>query len=150
MVTIQVKRNVKLPVEKSILILAAQKALDMATVADKSDLGIVIGNDVLIRRLNLKYRDVDSSTDVLSFPSGEVDPDTSDLYLGDVVISLPRAQFQASAEGHPLADELQLLVVHGTLHLLGYDHEDTKDKKLMQAAQDNILEQLGLNLSITL
>jgi probable rRNA maturation factor len=150
MVTIQVKRNVKLPVEKSILILAAQKALDMATVADKSDLGIVIGNDILLRQLNLKYRDVDSSTDVLSFPSGEVDPDTSDLYLGDVVISLPRAQFQASAEGHPVADELQLLVVHGTLHLLGYDHEDTKDKKLMQAAQDNILEQLGLNLSITL
>jgi probable rRNA maturation factor len=150
MVTIQVKRNVKLPVEKSILILAAQKVLDMATVADKSDLGIVIGNDILLRQLNLKYRDVDSSTDVLSFPSGEVDPDTSDLYLGDVVISLPRAQFQASAEGHPVADELQLLVVHGTLHLLGYDHEDTKDKKLMQAAQDNILEQLGLNLSITL
>jgi probable rRNA maturation factor len=150
MVTIQVKRNVKLLMDKSILLRAAQLVLEMTKTADKSDLGIVIGNDTLLHRLNLKYRQVDSTTDVLSFPSGEVDPDTSDLYLGDIVISLPRAQDQASTEGHPLADELQLLVVHGTLHLLGYDHADIKDKKVMQVAQDNILSQLGLTLSNTL
>ena len=90
---------------------------------------------------------MDAPTDVLSFPSGEVDPDTSSLYLGDVVISLPRAQEQASAEGHPLADELQLLVVHGILHLLGYDHEESKDKKRMRDMQDKILKQLGLDLT---
>ncbi len=150
MVTVQVKRTIKLPVEKSILIQAAQKVLEYAKVADRSDLGIVIGKDALLHRLNLKYRQVDSATDVLSFPSGEVDPDTSDLYLGDVVISLPQAEAQASTESHPLADELQLLVVHGTLHLLGYDHADAKDKKQMQRAQDAILQQLGLSLSITL
>ena len=150
MVTIQVKRNIKLPVEKSILIQAAQKVLEFAKIADKSDLGIVIGSDTLLHRLNLKYRQVDSPTDVLSFPSGEVDPDTSDLYLGDVVISLPRAQSQAASEGHPLVEELQLLVVHGTLHLLGYDHAQAKEKKSMQVAQDKILGQLGLKPSITL
>jgi probable rRNA maturation factor len=147
MVTLQVKRNVKLPVEKFILVRAAQLVLEMSKAADKSDLGIVIGNDALLHRLNLKYRQVDSPTDVLSFPSGEVDPDTSDIYLGDILISLPRAQDQASTEDHPVADELQLLVVHGTLHLLGYDHVDIEEKKRMQVAQDNILSQLGLNLS---
>ncbi len=150
MVTIQVKRNIKLPVEKSILIQAAQKVLEFAKIVDKSDLGIVIGSDTLLHRLNLKYRQVDSPTDVLSFPSGEVDPDTSDLYLGDVVISLPRAQSQAAMEGHPLVEELQLLVVHGTLHLLGYDHAEAKEKKSMQIAQDKILGQLGLKPAITL
>jgi probable rRNA maturation factor len=147
MVTLQVKCNVKLPVEKFILVRAAQLVLEMSKAADKSDLGIVIGNDALLHRLNLKYRQVDSPTDVLSFPSGEVDPDTSDIYLGDILISLPRALDQASTEDHPVADELQLLVVHGTLHLLGYDHVDIEEKKRMQVAQDNILSQLGLNLS---
>jgi probable rRNA maturation factor len=150
MVSIQVKRNIKFHAEKTSLIQAAQKVLEFAKVGEKSDLGIVIGNDALLHRLNLKYRQVDSPTDVLSFPSGEVDPDTSELYLGDIVISLPQAELHASTEGHPLVDELQLLVVHGALHLLGYDHVDAKDKKMMQAAQDNILHQLELNLSIKL
>jgi probable rRNA maturation factor len=147
MITIQIKRNIRLPVNKSILVHAAQLALEMTETDNKSDLSIIIGNDALLHQLNLKYRQVDSATDVLSFPSGEVDPDTSDLYLGDIVISLPRAEEQASTEGHSLADELQLLVVHGTLHLLGHDHAEVKDKKMMQLAQDHILKQLGLNLS---
>jgi probable rRNA maturation factor len=146
MVTIQVKRSVRLPVEKSILLWAARITLELTGSGDNSDLSIVIGNDALLQGLNLKYRHTDAPTDVLSFPSGEVDPDTSTLYLGDVVISLPRAQEQASAEGHPLAEELQLLVIHGTLHLLGYDHEETTDKQKMQVIQDAILKNLGLSL----
>lgn len=132
--------------DKSILVHAAQLALKMTETDNKSDLGIVIGNDALLHQLNLKFRQVDSATDVLSFPSDEVDPDSSNLYLGDIVISLPRAEEQASTEGHSLADELQLLVVHGTLHLLGHDHAEVKDKMRMQLAQDHILKQLGLNL----
>ncbi len=146
MVTIQVKRNVKLPMDKTILLRAAQITIEATETNEKAGLSIVIGNDNLLHELNLKYRHIDTPTDVLSFPSGEVDPDTSDVYLGDVVISMPRAQEQASTEGHPLAEELQLLVVHGTLHLLGYDHAETKDKKRMQVTQDKILKQLGLTL----
>jgi probable rRNA maturation factor len=146
MVTIQVKRSARLPVEKSILLRAARITLASTGTDKNADMSIVIGNDDLLQNLNLKYRKTDATTDVLSFPSGEIDPDTSMLYLGDVVISLPRAQDQAAAEGHPLAEELQLLVVHGTLHLLGYDHEETKDKKKMQVTQDAILKQLGLGL----
>ncbi|NJD57854.1 MAG: rRNA maturation RNase YbeY, partial [Anaerolineae bacterium] len=144
MVTLQVKRNIRLLVEKSKLLQAAQLTLDMAELAQKAELGIVIGNDEFIRSLNKKYRQVDAPTDVLSFTAGEVDPDTSDLYLGDVVLSLPRAQEQANTGGHLLVEELQLLVVHGSLHLLGYDHVEASEKNKMQAAQDKILGELGV------
>ncbi len=147
MVTIQVKRSVRLTADKSILLRAAQLTLDLTNTANGSDVSIVVGNDALLHRLNLKFRNVDSTTDVLSFPSGELDLDTQAYYLGDIVISLPRAQEQAASEGHPLVDELQLLVVHGTLHLLGYDHMETVDKVKMQAAQNDILKQLGLKLT---
>jgi len=150
MVTIQVKRSVRLLVDKSILLRAAQLTMDLTNPSNKSELSIVVGNDALLKSLNLKYRNVDATTDVLSFPSGEVDPDTQAYYLGDIVISLPRAQEQAATEGHPLVDEMLLLVVHGTLHLLGYDHMEPADKVKMQSAQDNILKQLGLKLTTIL
>jgi probable rRNA maturation factor len=150
MVTVQVKRNVRCLVDKSILQRAAQLTLALTNSADKSDLSIVIGNDALLQKLNYKYRHIEAPTDVLSFPSGEIDPDMSAIYLGDIVISLPRAEYQSTKESHPLVDELQLLVVHGSLHLLGYDHAELADKKMMQVAQDKILVQLGLNLSNTL
>jgi probable rRNA maturation factor len=147
MVTIQVKRNVRLPVEKSILLRVARITQDATKVPENVDVSIVISDDDLLHELNLNYRHIDAPTDVLSFASNEIDPDTAIRYLGDVVISLPRAQEQASAEGHPLAEELQLLVVHGMLHLFGFDHEETRDKKKMWAIQDEILKQLGLSLT---
>ncbi len=150
MVTIQVKRAVRLPLDKSLLVLAAETTLNLASPVRNADVSIVIGNDALLKKLNHRFRGVDATTDVLSFASGEIDPDTRDEYLGDVIISQPRAEDQALTEGHPLADELQLLVVHGVLHLLGYDHLDPDDKKSMQAAQDKILAALGVNLVINL
>jgi probable rRNA maturation factor len=150
MINIQVKRSVKLPVGKSILINAAQVTLDMENAVYGSEITIVVGNDALLRQLNRKYREIDAATDVLSFPSSEPDPDTQSLYIGDIIISLPRAQEQASSGGHSVAEELQLLVVHGTLHLLGYDHLEPADTGKMQAAQDKILGQLGVTLKITL
>jgi probable rRNA maturation factor len=149
MINLQVKRNIKLPVEKSTLLLAAQVTLDFGNVSG-SDVSIVIGNDEFLKKLNRKYRNVDAATDVLSFPSSELDPDTGSIYLGDVVISLPHAEAQAQAGGHPLVDELQLLVVHGILHLLGYDHLERVDKEKMQFAQDRVLYQLGVRLVSTL
>ena len=146
MVNLQVKHNVMLPMDRSILSRAAELTLEFTQKNKQSGLTIVIGNDALIQKLNQQYRQVDAPTDVLSFPSGEVDSDTGDLYLGDVIISLPRAQEQAFTQGHPLADELQLLVVHGTLHLLGYDHAKVVDKKEMQDTQDKIMSQLGINI----
>lgn len=150
MITLQVKRPVRLPMDKSILIRAAERALELTGSAHHMDLSIVVGNDDFLHKLNLQYRHVDYPTDVLAFSADELDPDTADFYLGDVVISLTRAQEQASAGGHPLVDELQLLVVHGVLHLQGYDHTEAADKKKMQSVQDKILQALGVSLAYKL
>ena len=150
MITIQVKPSVKLLVDKSILVKAAQVTLGLTDHLNKTDVSIVVGNDILLHKLNHQYRGVDATTDVLSFPSGEIDPDTSDLYLGDVVISLPQAEQQAATENHPLQDELQLLVVHGVLHLLGYDHLKSTDKQRMQTIQDRALKALDVRLDMRL
>lgn len=150
MISIQVRRSIKLPVDKATLSRAAQVSLELGGSSKPVDVSVVLGNDALLQKLNRQFRAVDSTTDVLSFPTGEADPDSSAVYLGDVVISVPRAQQQAAAEGHSEEDELQLLVAHGILHLLGYDHEKSSDKKRMQAVQDEIIKQLGLNLKIRL
>ncbi len=150
MITIQVKRNLKLPMKKDILHHAAQATLDLTNTPSTHNLSLIIGDDTLLEHLNSKYRQVDGPTDVLSFPVGEIDPDTKSMYLGDVIISLQRAEQQAAAGGHVTEDELQLLVVHGILHLLGFDHESFDDKQRMQAVQDCILDRLGLHLSVTL
>ncbi|HEX9091556.1 MAG TPA: rRNA maturation RNase YbeY [Anaerolineales bacterium] len=150
MVHLRVRRSVKLPVKKTVLLNAAQLTLEAGSAPTSSDLSIIVGDDALLERLNNKYRHIAASTDVLSFPSNELDPDTHTFYLGDVVISLPRAQEGASRGGHPLQDELQLLVIHGILHLLGYDHLEETDKKKMQAVQEDILHRLGIKLENTL
>src|SRR4030043_1034905 len=146
MINLRVKRKVQLSVDKNILLHAAQLSLGRENVTQGSALSVVIGDDTLLKKLNQKYRSIDATTDVLSFPSSELDPDTNSIYLGDVIISLPHAEQQAIAGGHPLEDELQLLVIHGTLHLLGYDHLGRADKKKMQLAQDKVLNQLGVRL----
>jgi probable rRNA maturation factor len=121
---------------------AAQEVLRFANLEQEAELTLVLTDDEQVHALNREYRDVDAPTDVLSFPAGDVDPDTGNLYLGDIIISLPRALAQAQAEGHSFEDELRLLVVHGVLHLLGYDHADEQAQAAMWAAQAQILARL--------
>lgn len=108
------------------------------------DITIVLTDDAQLHELNRDYLGVDAPTDVLSFPASETDPETGARYLGDILISVPRAEEQARAAGHPLESEVQLLVVHGTLHLLGYDHAEADEKTKMWKAQAEILEAIGL------
>jgi probable rRNA maturation factor len=122
---------------------AAQKTLEIDGTHPDADLSLVLTEDSQVHALNVQYMDVDAPTDVLSFPSGETDPDTQAYYLGDVVISYPQALLQAEAGRHKLLDELQLLVVHGVLHLLGYDHAEDAEKARMWARQAEILSYLG-------
>ncbi|HVN14949.1 MAG TPA: rRNA maturation RNase YbeY [Anaerolineales bacterium] len=110
----------------------------------QGDITIVLTDDVQLQELNREYLGIDAPTDVLSFPASESDPDTGARYLGDILISVSRATEQAQAAGHPLESEVQLLVVHGVLHLLGHDHAEAEEKKLMWAAQAEVLERLGL------
>lgn len=110
-------------------------------------LTVVVTHDEVLRALNRDFLGIDAPTDVLSF-GGEapdfVNPPSADVYLGDVVIAYPKAEAQASAAGHPIEAELALLVVHGVLHLLGYDHIRPEDKVAMWGRQAEILSQLGL------
>ena len=87
------------------------------------EVSIVLVSDRTMRRLNSRWRGIDATTDVLSFPSGPQPDDGPDRSLGDIVISVERAAVQARDAGHSLARELRILVVHGYLHLLGHDHE---------------------------
>lgn len=121
---------------------AASRTLAHETVA--GDLTILLSDDEQVRELNRQYLGIDAPTDVLSFPAGEADPDTGFTYLGDVIISVPQADVQARAAGHGLEAEVQLLVVHGVLHLLGHDHGQPEAKRRMWAAQAEVLSQLGL------
>jgi probable rRNA maturation factor len=132
------------PFPESLLERAANTALAHESQSLDSELSIILTNDARLHELNLNYLGVDASTDVLSFPASETDPETGALYIGDILISIPRAQAQASAAGHPLESEVQLLVVHGVLHLLRHDHAENEEKARMWKAQAEILERLGL------
>jgi len=108
------------------------------------DLTIVLTDDAQLHELNRNYLGIDTPTDVLSFPASETDPETARRYLGDILISVPRADEQARAAGHALEAEVQLLTVHGTLHLLSYDHAEAEEKTRMWKAQAEVLKRLGL------
>lgn len=128
---------------------AAVAALEHEGVSQSSDLSIVIDDDDQLRTLNKEFLGIDAPTDVLSFPSGEevADPDTGELNLGDIIISYPRAAEQAQGAGYPTTNEMQLLVVHGVLHLLGHDHAEPEEKAKMWAAQQEILNSLGVSIA---
>ncbi len=111
------------------------------------EISLLVTDDEQLRDLNRRFMGIDAVTDVLSFPAGEIDPDSQALYLGDVALSLPRAAAQAETGGHSLQSELQLLVVHGVLHLSGYDHANADQKKAMWEVQAAILSQLGSPLT---
>ena len=123
---------------------AARAALEHESHSLEAELSIILTDDARLHELNLNYLGVDAPTDVLSFPASETDPETGARYIGDILISIPRAQTQAEAAGHFLESEVQLLVVHGVLHLIGHDHAAAEEKARMWKAQAEILERLGL------
>lgn len=125
---------------------AAQEALQQAGAPQGAELTIVISNDEQLQALNHQFLGIDAPTDVLSFPSAETDPDSEGLYLGDILISYPQALAQSKSGGHPILDELRLLVVHGVLHLLGYDHAEDAEQEKMWTLQATILRSLGCSI----
>lgn len=152
-IEVQISCNVgnKRPSEvRTALVEAAVQTLDQQGITPPADLTVLLTDDEQIQQFNRDYRGVDSATDVLSFPSGEPQLDLVDMdpYLGDIAVSVPFAERQAMQAGHALLAELQLLVVHGVLHLLGHDHDDPEEKTAMWGAQTAVLSALGLG-SIT-
>jgi len=135
-------------VKDQVLCAAAEIALQFSGVDDSPSLSIRITDDSEIQDLNNRYRGVDKVTDVLSFGDDFDDPDLESRYLGDIVISYPRAEEQAQKRGHQPVEEIQLLIIHGVLHLLGYDHSEEAKKSQMWSLQKLILDQLGLDIVI--
>jgi probable rRNA maturation factor len=129
--------------ETHLLEQAAEHVLKMQASAPNGEVVILLGDDEQLHQLNRQFLGIDAPTDVLSFPGGDEDPDSGMLHLGDVIISYPRAAAQAQAGGHPMLAELQLLVVHGVLHLLGYDHASPEEQASMWAVQAQALTELG-------
>lgn len=115
-----------------------------------AEISVTFVGDDAIQKLNAQYRNIDKSTDVLSFPLGEngvydINIDTGAKMLGDIVISIPHAVSQAEQYGHTLQREIGFLTVHSMLHLLGYDHVNGGIESVrMREKEETVLTQLGL------
>lgn len=115
---------------------------------------ITLTNLENIREINNKYRKIDKETDVLSFPMFEKEELDKKIIkkdfmhediLGDIIISIPKVEEQAIEYGHSFERELSYMLVHGFYHLMGYDHIEEKDKKIMRPKEDKILSDLKIN-----
>lgn len=144
--------EVKIPVGIRMLVRRCCHAVLEYEGFDKdAEVSVTFVNDKKIHELNKAHRDMDRSTDVLSFPLGEegvydIDHETGACLLGDIVISLETATRQAQVYGHSLEREVGFLTVHSMLHLLGYDHEESSlQERIMREKEEAILAQLGIS-----
>ncbi len=147
-------KSLKLPTGTRLLIRKACYAtLKMEGFSQAAEVDVTLVNDDEIRAINLKFRNIDSATDVLSFPLGEngefdTNPETNALMLGDIVISIDHAFSQANLYGHGIEREIAFLTVHSMLHLLGYDHVNGGlEQTIMREKEESVLEALGLAIN---
>ncbi len=146
-----VSRSLRRLIEK-----AAKTTLRYMGFRTDVEISVMLTDNEGIRKLNALHREIDRATDVLSFPMFEYDEngeiieeyaefgEMGDLCLGDVVISLERAEEQAEEYGHSFEREIGFLTVHSMLHLLGYDHMTPEDEEEMFGYQKEVLEEMGL------
>ncbi len=145
------QKQIRVPSGTRLLVRRACKAaLKFENFQYPAEISVSFVDDQEIHEINLKYRNVDRATDVLSFPltengNYEVSPESGCVPLGDIVISLEHAKAQAEEFGHSFEREVAYLTVHSMLHLLGYDHEAGGIEQVhMREKEEGILKQLGL------
>ena len=148
------QKRIKLPTGTRLLIRKACNAtLKNEGFEDSAEVDVTLVNDEMIQQINKEHRNIDASTDVLSFPLGEngiydTDPENGAKMLGDIVISVEHAIAQADLYGHGLEREIAYLTVHSMLHLLGYDHVNGGlERTIMREKEENILDMLGLAIN---
>jgi probable rRNA maturation factor len=112
--------------------------------AGPAEIAIVLADDALLRELNRRWRGRDAATNVLSFAAGGEAPPAGPLLLGDVVLAFETVAAEARAQGKALPDHLAHLVIHGVLHLLGFDHEAAAEAERMEALETRLLAGLGI------
>jgi probable rRNA maturation factor len=127
-----------------------REAIDAALAAARvrlaqgAEVSVVFSNDARVRELNRRYRGKDLATNVLSFRAPAVAPDALGPMLGDIVLAAETVAHEARAEGLALEVHLSHLLVHGFLHLVGYDHEDEREATVMERLETAILKRLGI------
>ena len=124
---------------------AAKKSLQVEQFGKSAEISIVLTDDEHIQELNREYREADRPTDVLAFSQLEgegAEVPGERVALGDVVVSVDTAERQAADQGHALEDELDLLIIHGVLHLLGHDDETDADAADMRRREKRVLDEL--------
>ena len=138
-----------------------EACLDYEECPYEAEVSVLFTDDEEIRQINKEYREIDAATDVLSFPSNEYEipgdfskleelvvdcfhPETGELMLGDIVISVERAELQAKEYGHTLEREVAFLTAHSMFHLFGYDHMEEIDRIRMEEKQNDVLEKLKI------
>ena len=160
-VNIEYEEEQKLDVDyDSIIRQVTEEALDYEKCPYEAEISVLLTGNEEIRRLNLEYRGIDRPTDVLSFPMLEFEkpsdfsrveedfcdcfnPETGELLLGDIILSVDKIKEQAEAYGHSQERELAFLVAHSMLHLCGYDHMEDGERTVMEKKQEEILQKRG-------
>jgi probable rRNA maturation factor len=113
-------------------------------IADGAEVSVQLADDAQIRALNAQWRGIDKTTNVLSFPASAPAKIAAAALLGDIVLAFETAEREAAEEGKLLADHMVHLVVHGFLHLLGFDHQIAADADRMEALETRIMAKLGI------
>jgi probable rRNA maturation factor len=146
---------------ESLLKSVVEACLDYEACPYEAEVSILFTDDDQIKQINQEFRGIDKPTDVLSFPSVEYEtpgdftklednvadwfhPETGELLLGDIVISVDRAKLQAKEYGHSIEREIAFLTAHSMFHLCGYDHMEENERIIMEDKQNNVLEKLQI------
>ena len=153
--------KLEIPWEELIQKVVAE-ALDDEGCPYEAEVSVLLTEDEEIRQMNAQFRSLDKTTDVLSFPAVEFPapgdfscleepeaafcfhPETGELMLGDIAISVSKVREQAAAYGHSLERELAFLVAHSMFHLMGYDHLEEEEREIMEQKQREVLDRLGI------
>ena len=139
-----------------------EACMDYEACPYEAEVSILVTDNEQIRQINQEFRDIDAPTDVLSFPTidyakpgdfSELEasavtyfhPETGELLLGDMVISIEKARAQAEEYGHPLLRELAFLIAHSMFHLFGYDHMEEEERSIMEDKQKAVLNMLQIH-----
>lgn len=144
MIEITVSQDNTIEFDRDLITTRAQQVISLLDLQDQV-VTLDFCTDEEMQALNKQYRELDSTTDVLSFNLDYFDPQLEKQYLGDIVISLPNAYLQAQQHHQTLEDEITFLLIHGLLHLKGYDHADVDQEKSMFSLQENIFSQVVKN-----
>lgn len=162
--TLTVEEEVEIPFDfdyKELAKTVIEQAMESEQFPYEAELNLMLVDNETIAKINADYRDIDRATDVLSFPMiayetpGEFsqiedatednfNPDTGELILGDIIISVPKVLEQAEEYGHSIKREYAFLITHSMLHLFGYDHMESEEAAIMEHKQRKILDDLQI------